>query len=213
MNAEGLEETAQQVKALGRRAHVVATDLANSLNCSTAVASAAEAFGRLDALCNVAGILIVAHATEMSKPQWDKIIGVNLAAPFHLIQAAIPHLLKTNGAVVNVTSQAAFIGQAYMAAYCATKAGLTHMTKALAVEYTRQPIRFNAVAPGGMMTPMGSTIQMPENIDAELWKRVFAMRGIVEVEDVAELVAFLATPASRGYSGACICLDNGVTIG
>jgi len=114
---------------------------------------------------------------------------------------------------VNVTSCAAFIGQAYTAAYCATKAGLTHMTKALAMEYTHRPIRFNAVAPGGMMTALASGMRNLQDADFNLVKRYSPLRGLVEIEDVAELVAFLATDAARGYHGACISLDNGVTAG
>jgi NAD(P)-dependent dehydrogenase (short-subunit alcohol dehydrogenase family) len=115
--------------------------------------------------------------------------------------------------VVNVTSSAAFVGEAYAAAYCATKAGLTHMTKALAMEYVHKPIRFNAVAPGGMATNIGNTIRMPEGADLSLVKRYSGMRGLVEVDDVADMIAFLASDAGRGYHGACINIDRGVTAG
>jgi NAD(P)-dependent dehydrogenase (short-subunit alcohol dehydrogenase family) len=213
INAEGLEETAGLARALGVGVEAWTANLADYENCSAAVANAVKAFGRLDALCNVAGIIVVDHTPHMSKADYDRIIAVNLSAPFHLIQAAIPHLLETNGAVVNVTSQAAFFGHPYMAAYCASKAGLTHMTKALAMEYIRQPIRINAVAPGGMMTGMTANMAAPEDIDRELFGRVYSLRGMVEPEDVGELIAFLASPAARGYHGACISLDAGITAG
>jgi NAD(P)-dependent dehydrogenase (short-subunit alcohol dehydrogenase family) len=140
-------------------------------------------------------------------------LAVNLKAPFYLMQAAIPHLLETDGAVVNVTSTASFIGEAYAAAYCATKAGLTHMTKALAMEYVHKPIRFNAVAPGGMMTNIGANFKIPEGADIALIQRYSGLRGLVEVEDVADTVAFLASPAARGYHGACLTIDRGITAG
>lgn len=213
VNAQGLEETARQARERGGRVEARAADLADSDNCSAAVANAVGTFGRLDALCNVAGIMVLTHTPEMSKADYDKVIAVNLNAPFHLIQAAIPHLLETNGAIVNVTSQAAFFGHPYMAAYCATKAGLTHMTKALAMEYIRKPIRINAVAPGGMQTGMTAGMTYPEGFDAELFGRVASLRGTVEPEDVAELIAFLASDAARGYHGACISLDAGITAG
>jgi NAD(P)-dependent dehydrogenase (short-subunit alcohol dehydrogenase family) len=130
-----------------------------------------------------------------------------------MAQTAIPHLLKVNGAVVNVTSCAAFIGQAYCAAYCATKAGLTHMTKAMAMEYINQPIRINAVAPGGMPTGMGAGMMRLQEADMSLISRFVAHRGVNEVEDVAEMVVFLATDAARGYHGACINVDSGITAG
>jgi NAD(P)-dependent dehydrogenase (short-subunit alcohol dehydrogenase family) len=213
VNAAGLEETAIELRACGVKALVHATDLAVRENCNAAVVAAVAAFGRLDALCNVAGIIVLCNAHEMRAVDWEKTLAVNLSAPFFLIQAAIPHLLQVQGAVVNVTSSAAFIGEAYAVAYCATKAGLNHMTKALAMEYTHKPIRFNAVAPGGMPTNIAASLKMPEGVDYALIKRFSGMRGMVEIDDVADMVAFLASDAGRSYHGACISLDRGITAG
>jgi NAD(P)-dependent dehydrogenase (short-subunit alcohol dehydrogenase family) len=214
INAAGVEATARELQSLGIRAHVRVTDLAQCENCTAAVAATVEVFGRLDALCNVAAVFVPGHTTQMPASAWEKTLAVNLSAPFFLIQAAIPHLLQTHGAVVNVTSCAAFVGQAYTAAYCATKAGLTHMTKALAMEYMHKPIRFNAVAPGGMPTALASNMRaLPADVDVTLIKRYSPLRGMVEIDDVAALVAFLASDAARGYHGACISLDNGITVG
>lgn len=213
VNAAGLEESAQAVRALGVRAHVQITDLSVADNCAAAVRAAIEAFGRLDALCNVAGLLFFAHAAEMPAAQWEKTIAVNLSAPFYLCQAAIPHLLERNGAIVNVTSSAVHVGEAYLAAYCASKAGLAHMTKALAMEYMHKPIRINAVAPGGMVTGIVANMKMPDDIDYSLIKRFTPLRGVVEVDDVAEMIAFLSSDAARGYHGASIAIDKGITAG
>ncbi len=213
VNAAALEETAAALRALKVRALVHATDLSVRDNCISAVAAAITGLGRLDALCNVAGIIVMCNAHEMHALDYERTVAVNLSAPFYLMQAAIPHLLQTQGAVVNVTSSAAFVGEAYAAAYCATKAGLTHMTKALAMEYVHKPIRFNAVAPGGMATNIGNTLRMPEGADVALIKRYTGLRGLIEVDDAAELIAFLASDAGRSYHGACINIDRGVTAG
>ncbi len=213
LNQAGLEETAAAIQALGVKVHVHATDLSKVDNCREAVAAAVQAFGRLDALCNVAGILFFANAHEMPPSQWDKTLAVNLSAPFYLIQAAIPHLLTANGAVVNVTSSGGIVGEAYLGAYCASKAGLMHLTKALAMEYALKPIRFNAVAPGGMMTNIGANLKMPAEVNYDLIKRFSGMRGMVEVDDVAEVIAFLASDGARGFHGACISIDKGITAG
>src|SRR5262249_40109630 len=219
VNAAGLEETASQLRSLGAspagsvRTLVRATDLSLRENCTAAVNAAVAEFGRLDALCNVAGIIVMCNAHEMRAVDYEKTIAVNLSAPFYLMQAAIPHLLQTQGSVVNVTSSAAFVGEAYAAVYCATKAGLTHMTKALAMEYVHKSIRFNAVAPGGMATNIGNTIKMPEGADYALVKRYTGLRGLVEVDDVANMIVFLASDAGRSYHGACINIDRGVTAG
>lgn len=214
VDAAALDQRAQALRSLGVRACVQAADIADPAACAEAVAAAVEAFGRLDALCNVANAFFPARSEKMARADWDRTVAINLSAPFHLIQAAIPHLLETEGAVVNVTSCVAFMSQAYTAAYAATKAGLTHMTKALAMEYRDQPIRINAVAPGGMYAvSTGATKHIPSDLDAELFKRFTPTRGYVEIEQVAEAVAFLASDAARGYHGACISIDNGVSLG
>jgi len=213
INAEALAETAASVRALGRQAMARSIDVSQQAECAVVVADTVAEFGRLDALCNVAGIIIMCNAHEMPPEQWHKVIGVNLNGPFFLMQAAIPHLLAANGAVVNVSSSAAFIGEAYAGAYCATKAGLTNLTKALAMEYIHKPIRFNCVAPGGMITNIANSLTVPEGVDPALLKRYSGMRGTVEVDDVANMVAMLASDAGRGYHGACVVIDKGITAG
>lgn len=209
-NAVGLAETAAMI---GDTAFVHATDLSQPENCAPAVAAAVAAFGRLDAMCNVAGVFRLAHSPAMTLADWNLVIAVNLTAPFLLCQAAIPHLLKTSGAIVNVSSLAAHIGEAYAAAYCASKAGLSQMTKALAMEYLTQPIRINAISPGGMMTAMGTDFVPPEGADMALLARYRPMRGLVAVEDMAQMIAYLASDAADGFHGADIRMDKGLTAG
>lgn len=211
---EGLAATAEAIRALGRRALVLPLDLANRPNCAVAIERAVSTFGRLDALCNIAGVMRPGATTEITDEDWDLTIKVNLEAPFFAIRAALPHLLEAQGAIVNVTSCAAFQGQAYFAAYCATKSGLTNMTKALAMEYMHSPIRINAVAPGGMMTGLTHGMGRIMHLDMGLISRIGSVRPeLCEIEDVAECVAYLASPAARGYHGACIQIDAGVTAG
>jgi NAD(P)-dependent dehydrogenase (short-subunit alcohol dehydrogenase family) len=206
----GLAETA---KLIGGEPMIHPANLADPAKCAPAVAAAVAQFGRLDALCNVAGIIKFANSHEMDPRLWDLTIAINLTAPFLLSQAAIPRLLETNGAIVNVASTAALIGEAYAAAYCASKAGLVQMTKSMAMEYVRKPIRINAIAPGGMVTNIANGLTMPEGVEYDLIKRFSGLRGQVEVADVAELVAMLASPAGRGYHGSCIALDAGISAG
>jgi NAD(P)-dependent dehydrogenase (short-subunit alcohol dehydrogenase family) len=213
VNPGGLAETAAAIGALGRAALVHATDLSQAENCERAVAAAIAQFGHLDALCNVAGLIMFTNSTEMNAADWHKTIAVNLTAPFLLSKAAIPHLLERDGAIVNVSSTAAYIGEAYAAAYCASKAGLLQMTKAMAMEFMKKPIRINAVAPGGMMTNIGNNLKMPDGVDYELIKRFSGMRGLVEVEDVADMIAYLASDAGRAFHGSCVTMDRGITAG
>lgn len=214
VNEAGLNETAELITAEGVACLVQTADLCQPENCQAVVKAAVDQWGRLDALCNVAGIIMFNHSTAMSASDWLKTIDINLNAPFFLSQAAIPHLLDNNGAIVNVSSTASFIGEAYAAAYCASKAGLTNLTKAMAMEYMHKPIRINAVAPGGMATGIGASLaNMPKDLDVDLMQRFRPLRGLVEVDDVASLIAFLASDAASGYHGSCVTIDKGITAG
>lgn len=211
VNADALAETAGLLGGVEVLTHVA--NLADPAACKGAVAAAVTRFGRLDALCNIAGIIKFANSHEMAQDDYLRTIAINLNAPFFLSQAAIPHLLEANGAIVNCASSAAFIGEAYAAAYCASKAGLVQMTKAMAMEYSRKPIRINAVAPGGMITNIANGMTMPEGVEYDLIQRFSGLRGTVEVDDVADLITMLASPAGRSYHGACISIDAGITAG
>lgn len=213
VNADGLAETEKLLAPSGVEVLVQTANLGDPDACQTAVDATVARFGRLDALCNVAGIIVMTHAHEMSTVDWDRTIAINLSGPFFLSRAAIPHLLQAEGAIVNVASSAAFVGEAYAAAYCASKSGLVGMTKAMAMEYTRKPIRINAVAPGGMMTNIAADIRMPEGVEYDLVQRYTGLRGCVETDDVADLITLLASPAGRSYHGACVSIDAGITAG
>jgi NAD(P)-dependent dehydrogenase (short-subunit alcohol dehydrogenase family) len=210
---DGLDETAKRVKDCGRNALIHLADLSVADNCPAAVAATINAFGRLDALCNVAGVLKLANSHEMPIADWNLVMAVNLTAPFLMSKAAIPHLLDSEGAIVNVTSIAAHMGQAYAAAYCASKAGLAQLTKAMAMEYLKTPLRINAISPGGMVTEIGASFVPPAGADPELLGRYRPIRGLVEVADMANMVAYLASPASAGFHGAVIQMDKAITAG
>lgn len=214
INADGLAETCALAGEAGARVESLLVDLADPAQCRAAVDAAVARFGRLDALCNIAGYCTFAHAHEMELERFDRVLAINLRAPFLLSQAAIPHLISAEGAIVNIASCAAFIGESYLAAYSASKAGLVSMTKSLAMEYVKQPIRINAIAPGGMRTGMsGSSMGIPEDADMDMIKRFSGFRGTVELEDVADMILRLASPAGRSYHGACIAIDRGILAG
>ena len=212
-NQAGLDETAAMLSDSGVEVILHLADLSDPDACRAPVDVAVERFGRLDALCNIAGLIRFANSPQMPREDWDRTIAVNLTAPFLLSQAAIPHLLETEGAIVNCSSTAAFVGEAYAAAYCASKVGLLQMTKAMAMEFSRKPIRINAVAPGGMMTNIGNNMQMPENVEIDLIQRFSGLRGLVEVDDVADVICMLASDAGRGFHGSCVTIDAGITAG
>lgn len=188
-------------------------DIAGPEACRAAVAECAETFGRLDVLVNVAGQHAMRHTAEVGDAEWERDLAVNLSGPFHLCRAALPHLLATGGAIVNVASIAGLEGQAYSAGYCAAKHGLVGLTRALAVEFTAQRLRVNAVCPGGMLTPQVTGFTLPEGADPNLVMRVASPRGLSDPLDVARLIAFLASDDAKAVHGAIYTADNGKTAG
>lgn len=211
--ADELARVAEVVKAQGSELRPFVADVSQRDACFAAVGDAVAHFGGLDVLCNIAGIIRAARAHEMPAEDWERVIAVNLHGAFYMCQAAIPHLLERRGNIVNMASNAGLMGQAYTAAYGASKAALINLTKSLAMEYMKQPLRVNALAPSGTVTRLALGVKFPENPDPDLTARYGGMRGVSQPEEVAEAVAYLASDAARSVHGAVWTLDNGVTAG
>ncbi len=188
-------------------------DISDSQACRDAVAQCVEKFGRLDALINVAGFHQMRHTVSMTDEDWDKDLAVNLNGPFFLCRAALPHLLEAGGNIVNVASIAGIEGEVYSAGYCAAKHGLVGLTRALAIEFTSERLRVNAVCPGGMLTPQTTEFAAPEDADWNLIMRIAAPRGMMDVADVAKTIAFLASDDAAAVHGAVYIVDAGKTAG
>jgi meso-butanediol dehydrogenase/(S,S)-butanediol dehydrogenase/diacetyl reductase len=169
--------------------------------------------GRLDVLCNVAGVLRFAHAGEHTREDWDRTMAVNLSAPWFLIQAALPHLVESRGNVVNVASAAGLVGQAYTAAYCASKHGLVGLTKSLAVEFASRNVRVNCVCPGQVNTNLLADFAFPEGADQHLLDKLLPLLRGADPEEIAALIAFLASDDGRYVTGAAWPIDGGQTAG
>jgi NAD(P)-dependent dehydrogenase (short-subunit alcohol dehydrogenase family) len=138
---------------------------------------------------------------------------VNVDAYFFLAQAAIPHLLAANGVIVNTASNAGLMGQAYAVVYTMTKGAVVQLTKSLAMEYMKEPLRVVAIAPGGTDTSLVRGYQMPDDVDWGLVGRYTSPRGFAKPEDIAALFAFLASDESRNIHGAIVSSDHGLTAG
>lgn len=213
VTAEGLEETTDALKVLGGMAIAEYCDVTNEEQVERAVEAASSTLGRPDVLCNVAGIGTFVHTTDMTLSQWERIIGVNLTGTFLLTRAVLPHMLAPNqgGSIVNVASTAGFVGSAYSAAYCASKGGVVMLTKALAIEYADKGVRVNAVAPGGVNTPLIANFGLPPGGDPKHFERIMSRMGMCRPEQVAAAIAFLASDESSYTTGAVLAVDGGVT--
>lgn len=190
-------------------ARFASVDVTSAQACRDAVTQCIEAFGRLDVLVNVAGFHQMRHTTTVTDEEWHHDLAVNLNGPFYLCRAALPHLLESGGNIVNVASIAGVEGEVYSAGYCAAKHGLVGLTRALAVEYTKEKVRVNAVCPGGMPTAQTTEFTAPEDADWDLIMRIASPRGFMDTVDVAKAIAFLASDDAAAIHGAVYRVDNG----
>ena len=213
INGEGAAATAAEINEKGGEARTSRVDVTAPAECATLVADTVAAFGQLDVLCNIAGIGGMAHFADETPERFDRIFQVNAAGPFHLSQAALPHLIATKGNIMNLASTAGIMGQAYVAAYCASKHALVGLTKAMAIELGRKGIRVNAVCPGGVNTNIMGDFMPPEGASMSLVSRAFLLREMQEPESVAAMVAYVCSPEAYYVNGAILPIDGGTTTG
>jgi Dehydrogenases with different specificities (related to short-chain alcohol dehydrogenases) len=213
VDAEGLASVAEELAAVGATVFQRAIDLAEPAACRSFLVEAADALSGIDVLVNVAGILGFTHVADVTEKLWNKIMAVNLSAPFWLSQAALPYLLARGGNIVNVASSGAIVGEAYLVPYTASKAALMHMTKSMAMEFIKQNIRINAIAPGAMITNIASHDPLPKDADLELFQRFTSIRPAADPAQVADLIVYLASDRASNIHGTCLSTDAGITAG
>ena len=204
-----LAETVRAIEKSGGEAMAMGLDVADSAAATAAVERCAEQWGGLHVLANVAGVLKLDHAHRLSDDDWNRVLGINLGGTFFMSRAAIPHLLAQRGCIVNVASLAGLKGQAYGAAYCASKAGVVALTRVMAVEYATRGLRVNCVCPGGVDTPLIAGFTPPDEFDPDLVNRLSLVSKITAPAEVAESILYLASPAARSINGVALPIDFG----
>jgi meso-butanediol dehydrogenase/(S,S)-butanediol dehydrogenase/diacetyl reductase len=209
---DAVEQTATDIGKAAGKGRAYKVDVSDPASVRAVVTAAAKDLGRPSVLVNCAGIGKFAHSHEMPFEEWSRIIGVNLTGSFLMAQAVLPHLLDGGGNIVNIASTAGLMGQPYSAAYCASKGGVVQLTRALADEYLGRGVRVNAVAPGGMETPMQGAFRIPEGADYQKIVKLITPLGNAKPEEVASLVAFVASEEGRYITGSIFSIDGGLTM-
>ncbi len=209
LQAESVEEVAARAREAGGRALSYACDVSDEAQVAACVASCITSFGRLDGLCNMAGIIRFGNLESFSYADFQRIVNVNLGGVFLMCRAALPELLKSRGVILNASSTAALAGLPWGAAYAASKGGVLALTQSIAVQYAKQGVRANCIAPGDILTPLAAGVEFPADADMALLGRISSLTGAKGPDAVAGLIAFLMSDDACHITGECVRVDGG----
>jgi len=211
---KGLEATGEII-ARGGKARFIKCDVRSDADCRSAADKAVREFGRIDILCNNAGVAIRKNVVDLKEEEWDLALDVMLKGAYLLSRHVIPIMVRGGGgSIINTGSGWSLKGGPNAASYCAAKGGILNLTRAMAIDHGKDGIRVNCVCPGDIDTPMlrGECVQLGE--DMEAFMKEAAARPIARVgtpEDVANAVLFFASDLSKWVTGAHLVVDGGGT--
>jgi NAD(P)-dependent dehydrogenase (short-subunit alcohol dehydrogenase family) len=206
-------ETAAEICNDGGEAVFVRCDVRSAADSRRAVESVIERRGRIDILCNCAGIAVRKDVVDLTEDEWDRTLDVTLKGIYLLSHEVIPHMIRQGGgSIINIGSGWSLKGGPKAASYCAAKGGVVNLTRAMAIDHGRHNIRVNCVCPGDVDTPMlrSECAQLGEDVQA--FMRDAANRPLARVgtpEDVANAVLFLVSSMSSWITGAALAVDGG----
>ena len=218
--AEPLEQLATELRANGGDALVAPADVTSREEAADAVDKTVKQFGGVDVLVNNAGVGDSAPLLDESLERWEETLRINLTGAFLITQLALPHLIERRGAIVNVASVNGVLAGPGWTSYCVSKAGLIMLAKCIANDYGRKGVRANAVCPGWVRTPMGDSdmdeLGRAHGIDREgayeLAHRQHPLGRPAQPEEIAEVIAFVASPRAAYVTGATVMVDGGTSV-
>jgi len=218
-----LQEAKEKMQKISDNIYTFSADVSKFSDCKAAVEYVTEKEGKLDILINCAGVYVEGSTHEMTEEQWDETIDINLKGTFFMCRYALPYLMESKGCIVNTSSDAGLVGNKEAAIYCASKGGVTLLTKALAIEYAPHGVRVNAVNPGIVETNMVMMdFQRSGYTDKKEYDALFLSTypqgeenaRYVYPEEVAECMMFLSSKEkAEPITGACLSIDWGITSG
>ncbi|KAB2700271.1 SDR family oxidoreductase [Ochrobactrum sp. Kaboul] len=209
---DALQEVAQEIEATGRHALVVYADVSNKADVEAMVKKTADAFGRIDAIVNNAGILIASDVEHLKEEHWDSVLDVNAKGTFLVVQAVLPYMKQQKyGRIVNIASIGGKHGAPEQAHYSASKAAVMGFTRVLAQEVGTYGITANCICPGIILTDMGR-VNLDDVAVRQSWQEKTAMRRIGDPEDVVGPVAFLASDDAGFVTGQSLNVDGGIVL-
>jgi NAD(P)-dependent dehydrogenase (short-subunit alcohol dehydrogenase family) len=212
-NQQGAAAAADSISQNGGKALALTCDVTSGEDCRRATEQTVAAFGQVDILCNNAGIVVRKDVATLQQDEWDAVLDVTLKSVYLLSHEVLPHMIRRGrGVIINTGSGWSLKGGPQAAAYCAAKAGVLNLTRAMAIDYGKNNIRVNCVCPGDVETPMlaGECRQLGAEHDEFMKEAANRPLGRVGTpEDVGDTVLFLASDMARWITGACLVVDGG----
>ena len=207
---ERAEAVVAEIEAAGGKARAFLADVGVVADCERLGREVIEAFGTVDILVNNAGIFTPMPIEEVTEENWDAQQALNLKGAFFMTKAVVPTMkAKGAGKIINISSIAGCGGFPHSAAYCASKGGLTNMTKALCLELAGDGINVNALSPGNIVTDMNAALRATDGYDARQAELTPAGIGHMDPEQLTGAAVFLASTDSDSVHGADLLVDNG----
>ena len=211
-NAEALREVGDAIRKAGGEPLTIAADVTKEEDVRQLMQRAVGEFGRLDVLVNAAGHISTGSIEDTSLVAWDKMLDVNLRAVFHLMRLATPHLIETQGNIVNISSVTGLRSFPGVLAYCVSKAGVDQLTRCAALELAPKNVRVNAVNPGVVVTEIHKRGGMNEGDYEQFLERsktTHPLGRVGEASEIAELVFYLASEKASWITGGTYSIDGG----
>ena len=210
-NQQALDDALRELHGFNPRCIAVAGDLSAVAEVRRLIDTAADTFGTVDVLVNNAGVNIAKPAMEVTESDWDTVLDLNLKSAFFASQAAAKYMLaQKSGRIINIASQMAFVGYIKRAAYCSSKGGMVQMTKALAVEWAKDGLKVNAVAPTFIETEFTAKMFEDEAFKKDVESRIL-LDGLAQPKDISGAVLYLASDLANFVTGETIKVDGGWT--